>query len=128
MFIFPQVKNKPWIPWVYTWSWHHHEQYYQLERCKKFFNFSLNFTKLLLEISSGMPSSSKNSSIMQTAGSIWLEMAKFFNRHIFLLHAVLFHILVHVFPIHVNVMMFMFKFMFFLFTFMFLLKGDIRMG
>ncbi len=22
MFIFPQVKNKPWIPWVYTWIWH----------------------------------------------------------------------------------------------------------
>ncbi len=23
---FPQVKNKPWIPWVYTWSWHRREQ------------------------------------------------------------------------------------------------------
>ncbi len=27
MFIFPQVKNKPWIPWVYTWIWHCREQY-----------------------------------------------------------------------------------------------------
>ncbi len=23
---FSQVKNKPWIPWVYTWSWHRREQ------------------------------------------------------------------------------------------------------
>ncbi len=23
---FSQVKNKPWIPWVYTWSWHCWEQ------------------------------------------------------------------------------------------------------
>ncbi len=23
---FLQVKNKPWIPWVYTWSWHRPEQ------------------------------------------------------------------------------------------------------
>ncbi len=23
---FSQVKNKPWIPWVYTWSWHCREQ------------------------------------------------------------------------------------------------------
>ncbi len=23
---FLQVKNKPWLPWVYTWIWHHHEQ------------------------------------------------------------------------------------------------------
>ncbi len=22
----PQVKNKPWHPWVYTWFWHHREQ------------------------------------------------------------------------------------------------------
>ncbi len=25
--LFLQVKNKPWIPWVYTWSWHRCEQY-----------------------------------------------------------------------------------------------------
>jgi hypothetical protein len=24
--IFSQVKNKPWIPWVYTWFWHCREQ------------------------------------------------------------------------------------------------------
>jgi hypothetical protein len=24
---FSQVKNKPWIPWVYTWSWHRREQF-----------------------------------------------------------------------------------------------------
>jgi hypothetical protein len=21
-----QVKNKPWLPWVYSWIWHSHEQ------------------------------------------------------------------------------------------------------
>ncbi len=24
---FLQVKNKPWLRWVYTWIWHHHGQY-----------------------------------------------------------------------------------------------------
>jgi hypothetical protein len=23
---FSQVKNKPWIPWVYAWFWHRHEK------------------------------------------------------------------------------------------------------
>jgi hypothetical protein len=26
LFIFLQVKNKPWLPWVYSWIWHHREQ------------------------------------------------------------------------------------------------------
>jgi hypothetical protein len=30
---FSQVENKPWIPWVYTWSWHCREQDY-MEMCK----------------------------------------------------------------------------------------------
>jgi hypothetical protein len=25
--LFSQVKNNPWIPWVYTWSWHCRKQY-----------------------------------------------------------------------------------------------------
>jgi hypothetical protein len=29
-----QVKNKPWLPWVYTWIWHCHEQLLQsLQHC-----------------------------------------------------------------------------------------------
>jgi hypothetical protein len=43
---FPQVKNKPWIPWVYTWIWHCREHIFSPFTSLSLFSFFPNTTNI----------------------------------------------------------------------------------